>query len=132
MVPAGSWASAAFTVGLQRTLCALDDLMNEPEDDEYGPARPTAFARQLAFELLQRAASLLDAFPVGSASTDTAAGIRLTWRNQTRQLRLVLAPTPEGRSYLYAQAGENHRITENIAYDTLAALLMWLNRGSEE
>ncbi|HWR37006.1 MAG TPA: hypothetical protein VN622_14180 [Clostridia bacterium] len=122
---------AAFNSGLRRTLRSLDELSGEPEEDEYGPARPSLFAHAMATELLRSSAALIDPFPAGSACTDTAAGLRITWRKQNRQLRLVLPPTPEGRSYLYAQAGSQHQITDNLTYDSFAAWLQWVDRGSE-
>lgn len=123
---------ACFNSGLRRTLRSLDELSQEPEEDEYGPARPSQFAYNTATELLRRSASLVDSFPAGSASADTAAGVRITWRKHNRQLRLVIGPRPEGRCYVYRQAGEQHQITDNITYDSFAAWLRWLDRGPEE
>jgi hypothetical protein len=126
LIPAG------FKPGFRRTLRSLDALVNEPEeDDEFGPARPTDFAYRSAANLMRRAASLLAYFPAGTACTDSVAGIRLTWRQQTRQVRLVLAPVPLGRSYLYAQVGEQYQITEDISEDRLATWLKWLELTPE-
>ena len=127
-----SWIPAGFKPGFRRTLRSLDALVNEPdEDDEFGPARPTDFAYRSAVNLMRRAASLLTFFPAGTACTDSVAGIRVTWRQQTRQVRLVLAPAPLGRSYLYAQAGEQYQITEDISEDRLATWLQWLELSPE-
>lgn len=128
--PSVSWIPASLKPGLRRTLCSVDAVVNEPEeDDDYGPARPTDFAHRLAVDLIGRAASLLTSFPAGSACTDSVGGIRLTWHKQTRQIRLVLAPTPRGRSYLYAQAGERYQITEDITEGMVAASLRWLEQS---
>jgi hypothetical protein len=110
----------------------VDDLVAEAEEDEFGPARPTEFARGFAVNLLRRAASLLSSFPAGSACTDVDAGIRITWREGARQVRLVLAPSPDGRSYAYMQDSRRHQITDVVTYDSVAGLLWWLDRGSEE
>jgi hypothetical protein len=127
-VPSVSWIPAGLKPGLARTLLSLHALVDEQEeDDEYGPAHPTDFAYRSANYLVRRAASLLTFFPAGSACTDGVAGIRLTWRDQTREIRLVLSPTPHGRSYLYRQQGEQYEITEDITEDRLAALLRWLD-----
>lgn len=118
--------------GLQRTLRSVEDLMSEAEEDEYGPARPTEFAHRFAISLLRRAASLLSSFPAGSACTDVDAGIRITWREGERQVRLVLAPAPDGRSYVYMQDAQHPQITGVVTYDSVAGVLCWLDRGSEE
>lgn len=126
--PSVSWIPTGLKPGFSRTLRSIDALVNDPEeDDEYGPARPTDFAYRSAISLMRRAASLLALFPTGSACTDGVAGIRVTWRNRTREIRLVLAPTPQGRSYLYVQVGEQYQITEDITEDRIAARLRWLD-----
>jgi hypothetical protein len=128
--PSVSLIPAGFKSGLRQTLRSINAVANEPEeDDDYGPARPTDFAHNLAVNLMDRAASLLESFPAGSACTDGVGGIRITWRKQTREIRLVLAPAPQGRSYLYEQEGEHYQITEEIAEDMVAAWLRWLEQG---
>lgn len=131
----GSKMPSSMMPGLLRTLRSMEQLMGEVGEDEVEEDesdRPTNFAYSSATSLIRRAGSLLAAFPSGSACADGLAGIRVTWRRDERQVRLVVAPTQQGRVYIYIQDAKQPRITDVVTHDSLAGWLSWLDRGSEE
>ena len=131
----GSKMPSSMMPGLLRTLRSLEQLIGEVGEDEIEDGesdRPTNFAYSSATSLICKAGSLLATFPSGSACADGLAGIRVTWRRDERQVRLVVAPTNQGRGYIYIQDAKQPRITDVVTHDSLAGWLSWLDRGSEE
>lgn len=113
--------------GHEVTLFRLRELLEEPETDEYGIARPSLYAYETAVKLLESAARLARVpVPRGSASTDFEGGVRLTWRFQNRELRLVLPASPQGKSYVYHESADNYGVDAVSSGEDLAKWLEWL------
>jgi len=103
----------------------LESLLSAPENDDFGPVRPSLTAVQTARELL------LDIAARGYAirspedvDTDHDGQIRIGWRTGTRFLELVVPYEPTENPYIYH--------SEDVAFniepvDSSEALKNWLN-----
>jgi hypothetical protein len=114
------------------TVKSLLELLELPEEDDYGTLRPTDHAFKRAIELLLNAyESLGERFPRGFASTDEEGGIRINWRERQKDCRLCLfcPANPEGKAYIYHQSGEEYASEESISEDILMGWLEWFDRA---
>jgi hypothetical protein len=112
--------------GIQVTLARLAELLEEPETDDYGIARPSERTCKGAAALLEAASNLIqDSVPPGSASTDAEGGVRITWRVGDRELRLVV--DAEAKRYLYHECGDEYGIESARSPEDLAKSLEWLS-----
>lgn len=115
------------TSGYTITLSRLGELLNEPETDDYGIARPTSYSYNLTVDLL-RDASRLTRLPVarGSVCADSEGRVRVTWRRPERELRLVVASSASDESYVYYEAGDEYGVKPICSARELAMWLDWL------
>jgi Iap family predicted aminopeptidase len=112
--------------GIRVTLARLSELLEEPETDDYGIARPRMDAYEASVALLEAASNLIQAsVPPGSASTDAEGGVRITWRVGDRELRLVVHA--EAKRYLYHECGDDYGIESARSPEDLAKSLEWLS-----
>lgn len=129
---ASNLPSASFRLtgeGISGTLHSINELTNEVDEGDGYPAVPSAYALGRACNLVERAGTLvMNESPAGSASSDVNGGIRVTWRSESRELRLVIPGTPAGRGYIYLRSGSESKISEDLSLDTLAARLAWLSQ----
>lgn len=94
--------------GLSSLLDQLD-LLAEAKDygDDFRPPTESSVARMRGF--LENANSLpTTAFPAGMIYADGDGGLRLEWIRPDRELRLVISASPQGRSYLYHEQGDDY------------------------
>src|SRR5262249_32993920 len=97
-------------------LTDLKELLNGEEQDEDGILRPTSQAFSLATKMLIDASHMLIfdcrsqgqgfLFPRGDASTDSEGGIRVEWSKKSCSVRLVVAASDTGKSYIYYEFPE--------------------------
>ena len=104
----------------------LDELLNEPESDEYGTLRPSRHAFEAARQLLIDAAIVSAQegrpIPYGCASTDSEGGIRIEWVRPASSVHLVVPASPDRRSYVYHEVGDQY----GTATATPETLARWL------
>jgi hypothetical protein len=124
-----SWSFRLTRDGISGTLRSINILTGEADEGDGYPAVPSVYALDLALQLVERAgARVMTDSPVGSASSDVNGGIRVTWRSESRELRLVIPGTPNGQGYLYVHTGSKSEISAVLSFDTLAARLAWLSQ----
>lgn len=113
---------------LDITLARLQDLLEEEDEDDYGVAKPSAYAYGTALALVSEAARLMrNRFTRASASTDDRGGIRLTWTRPEAEARLVCAHQSDKPTYLYHEAGDEYGVEYDVSASALAQWLDWLN-----
>src|SRR5436309_326525 len=83
------------------TLTRLLDLLDEHGNDDYGVIDPTQYAFKSAFKLVRLAQQKMVLRVAGSASVDSLGGIRITWRRNGREIRLVCPASQTEQIYLY-------------------------------
>ncbi len=104
----------------------LLELLADDEDDEE-QIKPTeyAFSRSLRL-LLDTQALRLQSFPRASVTADFNGGIRLQWKANDRQLRVVIPSHVDGHHYLYHESGDLFEAMDDPSPVTLAEWLRWL------
>jgi hypothetical protein len=108
--------SYGATETLQRLLNVNDDDYSSEEE-----IPPTAHAVKTASQLLREANRKIKTnFPCGSVSTDDVGGIRIQWQGQNREVRLIIAALPEGRSYIYHEQGDDYGKEREVTSENLA------------
>jgi vacuolar-type H+-ATPase subunit I/STV1 len=113
---------------LDITLARLQDLLEEEDEDDYGVAKPSAYAYGTALALVSEAARLMgNRLTRASASTDDRGGIRLTWTRPEAEVRLVCAHQSDKQTYLYHEAGDEYGVEYDVSASALAHWLDWLN-----
>jgi hypothetical protein len=112
--------------GLNDMFDQLDLLMKSGDyDDDF--LSPTASAADRMRGLLEKSSVLLKiALPIGTLYADGDGGLRLEWIRPDRELRLVIAASPEGRNYIYHEDGSNHGADYSPNVDKLSQWLNWL------
>lgn len=115
--------------GVESTLRSIESLTEELDEGDGYPVTPSIYALKLAKDTVKRAGALLDtSVPAGSACADVNDGIRVTWRELAREVRLVIPGRPIGRGYIYIRTGVKSDILADLSPDMLAAQLMWLKQ----
>jgi len=104
----------------------LEQLLTEPEEDEFGMIRPTGSAVTQAKDRIFRIAEgrLL---PVPEdVGTDREGAIRISWRNRGRFLELVFPYETDLRPYIYYSEGPLFDISEDLAVHQLCGWMRWI------
>jgi len=109
------------------TITRLVDLLDQPEEDDHGVLSPTQHSFKTAYRILDDAEKQRRTSVRGSVSTDSEGGVRVTWSNLGRVVKLVCPPTADRDVYLYRQAGD----TEGVVFrsptpQNLSDHLHWL------
>ena len=112
--------------GLSDLLDQLDLLVEaEDYDDDFRPPTESSVARMRDF--LEGANGLLKiAFPAGTIYGDGDGGLRLEWIRPDRELRFVVSASPQGRSYLYHEKGDDYKADYAPSDSELSRWLTWL------
>lgn len=122
-----SWSFRLTADGVNSTLRSIESLKEELDEGDGYPARPSEYALTFAMDTVKHAGALLDIdVPAGSACTDVNGGIRVTWRDLPREVRLVIPGLPTGRGYIYIRSGLKSNILDDLSPDVLAVQLMRL------
>jgi len=107
-------------------LADLRDLLKEDEEDEYGTLKPTKHALSWTILLIIGAyVKPHNQWPFGCVATDSEGGIRIEWRSQKGEVRLVVHASDDKKNYIY------HQFDGQYAIDVEAhprKLIWWLNR----
>lgn len=121
--PAWNRLVAADIKHLSSILGQLLELRSGAEQDEYGVLRPTDHAFSRVFSLLvdtaivtaQRGSSV----PYGCASTDSQGGVRIEWFGAKCSVHLVIPASPQEKSYIYHEIGDDYGTTEAVTAESL-------------
>lgn len=111
------------------------ELATGEERDDDGILAPTKHATEVTTRLLIHASTFVwqnclttgatFIFPRGFVSTDSEGGIRIEWTKPGASLRLVIAASESGKSYLYHEFGERYGSDRQV---TAALIGRWLVR----
>jgi hypothetical protein len=109
-------------LSLRRLVALLDN-----SDEDEGHASPTQFAFKTAFDLIEEAEHILGRGAVSSPVADSEGGIRVTWRNGDRLVKLICPATREAPVYIYQSSADGNSLrNQNITGTVLAERLAWL------
>jgi hypothetical protein len=108
------------------TLDDIERLQNEADDDD----RPSAYARQLAINVLRDAATYLGLdFPRAIPVVGPNNSLRLHWNAPGREVRVVFGGTPENKTYLYWESSAGHGADYSVDGRRLADSLRGVPQG---
>jgi hypothetical protein len=116
---------------LQITKTLMLELLQEEEEDDYGILRPTSYAFNNTWNLLENVSKILETeFPKAWASTDENGGIRLTWSNveSNAGISLMCGASPEDQTYIYHEHGDIYGVVKEVSVFSLAYWIKWLNQ----
>lgn len=106
-------------------LSRINALMTREEDEDEEDI-PSDYAYNLVSDLLTEAYSLIKTvFPRGSAS-ESSGGIRVTWVNKNKEVRLVVPAQPNRNSYIYQESSDQYSLIEKASAIDLSYWLKWL------
>ena len=100
------------------TLNRLGELLLEPVEDAYGRLRPTHNALSTARDLIGQTEAAYGILPVGSVSTDSEGGIRITWLGAREQVQ-VICPADSTEAHLYFEHGDDYGMEHKVSSATL-------------
>jgi len=113
------------------TLSRLLDLLDEHGEDDYGMLDPTQHSFRSAFKLVRNAQKQMVFRIVGSPSVDSLGGIRVTWRREDREIRLVCPGNRAELIYVYQQSERRNQAIHGVTPTILADKLSWLVSGGD-
>ena len=109
------------------SLSRLVDLLDDNGEDDYGVIGPTQFAFKTAFRMIEKAEKIAGGEFSSSPSVDAEGGIRVTWRNGDRQIKLICPSAPDLPMYVYQSSPEGSALrNQNVTVTALAERLSWL------
>jgi hypothetical protein len=130
----GCAASSNLSLSLSRLLDLLED-SDEDVADGITPG-PTQHAFKTAFRLVERAETILGTELRASSVVDSEGGVRVTWRELDRQVKLICPATRSAPIYIYhASPSGNGLRNQNVTAKVLADRLAWMTNdesGSPE
>jgi len=104
----------------------FEDLLAEPEEDEFGKVRPaTAAVAEAKRRMFQIAEGKVLPKPE-DISTDRDGGIRVSWRNDGRFLEFVFPYETDLRPYIYYSEGPLFEISEDLTTSQLRRWVRWV------
>ena len=113
--------------GLGEMLDQLD-VLTQAQEYDGDSLPPTQEAASRMRSLLEGASEFLSAaFPLGTLAADGDGGLRLEWIRPGRELRLIVAASERGRSYLYHEAGADYGADYAPDAEKLGRGLNWLD-----
>jgi hypothetical protein len=116
-------SSPLFSVSFRRLL----ELLNERGKDDFGEVSPTQHAFKNALELVVGAEWRLDRDTKSSPVVDSEGGISVTWRNGSKQIKLVCPSVSTSSPFIYHRSPEGSYVDkENVTGTGLASQLSWL------
>jgi CBS domain-containing protein len=96
-------------------------------EDDYGAIAPSVYALQAALVLVAGAIKIMREDIPGVPVVDSEGGIRITWKQGDRLVRLVCPAAKEGQLYIYqSSAGVNSILNQNVTAEALATRLATL------
>ena len=123
---------AEVFVLLPLSLRRLISLLSEGGEDDHGQIGPSQFAFKNAFMLVADAISILGDDVPSSPVVDSQGGIRITWRNGNKHVKLICPAERDAAVYIYQASGDGNSLrNQNVTAAVLADRLSWLtNRES--
>jgi len=117
-----------ISISQQRLL----DLLVEKGEDDHGRIDPTQYAFKTALEFVQTAEWMLGVDIKSSPTVDSEGGIRVTWKNGDRKVKLVCPATPNAPIYIYqSSATRSFLHNQEVTHLALARQLAWLLHGDQ-
>ncbi len=113
------------------TLSRLLDLLDEHGEDDYGLLDPSQHAFRTAFKLIRNAQRSMVVRVAGSPSVDSYGGIRVTWRRQDREIRLICPAGRTEQTYIYQESEHRNQAFHDVTPEILADKLSWLISGGD-
>ncbi|MER3493437.1 MAG: hypothetical protein C4323_14560 [Mastigocladus sp. ERB_26_2] len=116
---------------LQITQSRLIELLQEDNEDDEGFLKPTPYAFDKAWKLVNNASQFMrNCFPKAWVSTNDEGGIRLTWSRLEKEaeVRLICGSEPNKPTYLYHEKGEKYGVVNDVSGLSLAGWLQWLDK----
>ena len=130
-VPAFETASNSAGPGLTSqefgsTLERLRELLTEDEEQD----RPSGEAFERVVTLLRETAKTVGmSFPGAVAGTGPGRSVRLLWRENEKELRIVIGGTAQNRSYIYWRHSGGSGVDSRIDSSRFAQYLFWLSKA---
>jgi hypothetical protein len=126
-------SNCSISGGASVTEGRLIDLLEETGNDDYGQIGPDQISFGTVLKLVKTAESMVvtGTAPSGSPSVDSRGGIRITWRNGEKEIRLICSPDNPRSVYLYLE-GPNMEaeIQEAATGQTLSDSFSWLTQST--
>lgn len=125
----------AATPNIVESLSRLVDLLEENGEDDYGKTGPTQFAFMTAYRMVERAETLTGLGLPLSPTVDSQGGIRISWRQGDKQVKLVCPATPESQMYIYHYQSSTDASSvrnQNVTAEALAERLSWLTNREQQ
>ncbi len=102
-------------------------LLQEYGKDDYGEIGPSQPAFNNAVQLVVKAALIMGKDVPSSPVVDSQGGIRITWRRDGRQVKLVCPAGEDAPVYIYEDSDGDHSVRNwDITPEVLADRLTWL------
>jgi hypothetical protein len=110
----------------------LFELLDERGEDDYGKIDPTQYAFKNACVLALTAEEMLGRDIKCSPVVDSEGGIRVTWKNQNKQVKLICPATVKAPIYIYESSPDGSTIYDkDVTSIALAKRLSWLLDGDQ-
>jgi len=120
--------STANSISFQR----LFGLLDERGEDDYGKIDPTQHAFKNACMFALTAEGMLGRDMKCAPVVDSEGGIRITWKNGNKQVKLVCPATPKAPIYIYESSPDGSTICDkDVTFIALARRLSWLLHGDQ-
>lgn len=113
------------------SVARLMELLAESGEDDYGMIGPVQHAFYRAYKLMSEACSLLGRDFPSSPSVDSEGGVRVTWRNGDRVVKLACPASRDKSAYIFHASPNGNSVCENITSEYLANRLSWLNEREQ-
>lgn len=110
------------------SLFRLFSLLDENGEDDHGKVGPSQFAFKTAFMMIAEALPIVGKDIPSSPSVDSQGGIRITWRNGDKTVKLVCPAAKDGTLYIYQSSSSGNSLrNQNVNTAVLAERLSWLS-----
>jgi hypothetical protein len=117
------------------SLSRLVDLLDEDAEDDYGRLGPTQYAFKTASRMVKRAELLCGGMLCSSPAVDSEGGIRVSWRQGDRQVKLICPANADGQMYIYhhdASTNDSTVRNQNVTAEALAETLSWMSSREQQ
>jgi hypothetical protein len=105
----------------------LRDLLSDETNFDSECLAPTERSIEATLSLLANAALELYApLPEGVLYPDGDGGLRVDWKQDNRQLRLVIHRASPSQDYIYHQEGTEYGLETNVSARQVAGWARWL------
>jgi len=118
---------ASTLILIPLSISELLEAINALDLDEDEDVKPTEYAKTLARKLLTMAPVGLNAhFSKSRVTVGPSGGLRLSWSNFDKEVRLICGGSYANKTYLYREQGDWTSVSEQKDGYQLAEWLRWL------